>query len=220
MPWLAPAPADATHSAACSFVGLREPIVTSCSSSTSLLPIVLPTLPVPRTPIFIVPPPAGAYDRGMSTLRVARATEATLLAELQERASVAAFPDIFPPERFPFPRDAVHERWTQALEDPAASVLLAQRAEEAVGVALLRPDWLEGLYVLPEWWGKGVADELHDRGLEIVRDLGSAQIHLWVLEGNTRAKRFYERRGWQENGRTRVVPYPPNPLDVGYTLDF
>ena len=156
----------------------------------------------------------------MSTLRVARATEATLLAELQERASVAAFPDIFPPERFPFPRDAVHERWTQALEDPAASVLLAQRAEEAVGVALLRPDWLEGLYVLPEWWGKGVADELHDRGLEIVRDLGSAQIHLWVLEGNTRAKRFYERRGWQENGRTRVVPYPPNPLDVGYTLDF
>jgi GNAT superfamily N-acetyltransferase len=145
---------------------------------------------------------------------------ATLLAELQERASVAAFAHIFPPERFPFPRDAVHERWTQALDDPDAHVLVAERAEEAVGVALARPEWLEGLYVAPEWWGKGVADELHDRALEVVRELGSAQIHLWVLEENARARRFYERRGWRENGQTRVVPFPPNPLDVGYTLDF
>jgi GNAT superfamily N-acetyltransferase len=145
---------------------------------------------------------------------------ATLLAGLQERASVAAFAHIFPPERFPFPRDAVHERWAQAIEDPAAHVLVAERAEEAVGVALARPEWLEGLYVAPEWWGKGVADELHARALEVVRELGSAQIHLWVLEENARARRFYERRGWRENGQTRVVPFPPNPLDVGYTLDF
>jgi len=41
-----------------------------------------------------------------------------------------------------------------------------------------------------------------------------------VLRDNTRARRFYERRGWRESGRTRVVPFPPNPLDVGYTLDF
>jgi GNAT superfamily N-acetyltransferase len=156
----------------------------------------------------------------MSALGAARATEATLLAELQERASVAAFPHVFPPERFPFPRRTDPERWAQALEDPAASVQVAERAEEAVGVALVRPDWLDGLYVVPEWWGKGVAAELHDHGLEIVRDLGSAQIHLWVLEENARARRFYERRGWRENGRTRVVPFPPNPLDVGYTLDF
>jgi GNAT superfamily N-acetyltransferase len=147
-------------------------------------------------------------------------TEATLLAELQERASVAAFPHVFPPERFPFPREAVHERWAEALEDPAATVLVSERDEEPVGVALVRPDWLEGLYVVPEWWGKGVGDELHDRALEIVRDLGSAQIHLWVLEANARARRFYERRGWLENGQTRVVPFPPNPLDIGYTLDF
>ena len=125
---------------------------------------------------------------------------ATLLAELQERASVAAFSHIFPPERFPFPRAAVHERWAEALEDPAADVLIAERAEEPVGIALVRPEWLEGLYVVPEWWGKGVADELHDRALEIVRNLGSAQIHLWVLEENARARRFYEREGWTQHG--------------------
>ena len=156
----------------------------------------------------------------MSALRDAQPSEATLLAELQEHASVAAFAHIFPPERYPFPRAAVHERWVQALEDPAASVRVVERAEEPVGVVLVRSDWLEGLYVVPEWWGTGVADELHEAGLEIARGLGSAQIHLWVLEENARARRFYERRAWQENGRTRVVPFPPNPLDVGYTLDF
>ncbi len=156
----------------------------------------------------------------MAPLRDAQLTEATLLARLQERASVAAFAHVFPPERFPFPREAVFERWAQALEDPAASVMVAERAEEPVGVVLVRPEWLEGLYVVPEWWGKGVAAELHDRALEIVRELGSTRFHLWVLEANARARHFYERRGWQENGQTRVVPFPPNPLDVGYTLDF
>ena len=53
-----------------------------------------------------------------------------------------------------------------------------------------------------------------------MRDLGSVRCHLWVLEDNARARRFYERRGWEENGETRVVEFPPNPLDVGYTLDF
>ena len=31
------------------------------------------------------------------------------------------------------------------------------------------------------------------------------------------ARRFYEKRGWRLNGETRVVPYPPNPVDVGYS---
>ena len=41
-----------------------------------------------------------------------------------------------------------------------------------------------------------------------------------VLEHNDRARRFYERLGWRENGETRVVPFPPNPIDVGYTIDL
>ena len=26
--------------------------------------------------------------------------------------------------------------------------------------------------------------------------------------------------GWRENGDTRVVPFPPNPIDVGYTIEL
>jgi hypothetical protein len=41
-----------------------------------------------------------------------------------------------------------------------------------------------------------------------------------VLEQNARARRFYERRGWVLDGTERVVPFPPHPLDVGYTLSL
>jgi GNAT superfamily N-acetyltransferase len=143
-----------------------------------------------------------------------------LLAAVQEAASIAALGHIFPPERYPYPREAVEARWVAAVADPAARTLIALDEDEPQGAALVTEEWLEGLYVVPERWGSGLADELHDRALEVVRGLGSAGCRLWVLEDNARARRFYERRGWRENGETRVVEYPPNPLDIGYTLDF
>jgi hypothetical protein len=26
--------------------------------------------------------------------------------------------------------------------------------------------------------------------------------------------------GWHENGDTRLVPFPPNPIDIGYTIEL
>jgi GNAT superfamily N-acetyltransferase len=156
----------------------------------------------------------------VSEIREARPEEAELLAAVQERASVAALAHIFPPELYPYPREAIRARWARAVAYPVKRVLIAVGEDEPLGAACVSDGWLEGLYVVPWHWGKGLADSLHDRALELVRELGSPCCRLWVLEDNVRARRFYERRGWQENGETRVVPFPPNPLDVGYTLDF
>jgi GNAT superfamily N-acetyltransferase len=156
----------------------------------------------------------------VSGIREARPEEAQLLAAVQERASVAALGHIFPPELYPYPREAVHARWTAALAERETRTLIAVSDDEPVGAAYVSFGWLQGLYVVPERWGSGLGGELHDRALELVRDLGSSSCRLWVLEDNARARRFYERRGWQENGMTRVVEFPPNPVDVGYSLDF
>jgi GNAT superfamily N-acetyltransferase len=155
----------------------------------------------------------------VTEIREARAEEGPILAAVQERASVAALAHIFPPERYPYPRGAVLARWIAAVAAPQRT-LIALSSEEPVGAACVSEGWLDGLYVVPKCWGTGLADELHGLALELVRDLGSASCKLWVLEDNARARRFYERRGWLENGETRVVEFPPNPLDVGYTLDF
>jgi GNAT superfamily N-acetyltransferase len=156
----------------------------------------------------------------MIVLRSAQADEAKELAELQERSSVAAFGHIFPPDRCPFPREDVHARWAEALQDSSIRTIVAELDGERVAFASMRAEWLDALYVVPEFWGAGVAPAIHDRALELVGELGSKRCHLWVLEDNTRARRFYERRGWRQNGARRVVPWPPEPVEVGYTLDF
>jgi GNAT superfamily N-acetyltransferase len=156
----------------------------------------------------------------VAAIREARTDEGPLLAAVQERASVAALAHIFPSERCPYPRPAVHARWAAAVAEPQTWTLIALDDGEPVGAACVSSEWLEGLYVVPERWGTGLAGELHDRAIEIVCGLEFALCQLWVLEDNARARRFYERRGWRENGETRVVELPPYPLDVGYSLDF
>jgi putative acetyltransferase len=153
-------------------------------------------------------------------IRAARPDEAEALAGIQRDASLAAFAHIFPPELYPYPFDDVHQRWREALGDGSLKVLVAEEDGAAVGVAGCRAECLDGLYVLPEWWSRGVGGELHDEVLKRLRADGSARCHLWVLEHNDRARRFYERLGWHENGDSRVVPFPPNPIDLGYSIEL
>jgi GNAT superfamily N-acetyltransferase len=153
-------------------------------------------------------------------IRPARPDEAETLAAIQRDASLAALAHIFPPERFPYPIAEIRQRWRDFLADPDMTVLAAEQDGAIVGVAACRAEWLDGLYVGPALWGQGVGRELHDEALDRLRAGGSARSHLWVLEHNDRARRFYERLGWRENGDTRAVPFPPNPIDVGYTIEL
>lgn len=151
-------------------------------------------------------------------IREARSDEAEALAGIQRDASLAAYQHIFPAERYPYPTEAVVERWQESLDDPEVTVLVAEEDGVQVAVAGSRPEWLDGLYVLSEWWSRGVGRALHDAVLARQRESGVETCHLWVLEENDRARRWYERLGWFEDGRTRVVPFPPNPIDVGYSI--
>jgi GNAT superfamily N-acetyltransferase len=153
-------------------------------------------------------------------IREARADEAGILAVIQREASVAALAHIFPPEEYPYPTSEVRQRWEEALGNPELTVVIREEDGDPVGCAGYRADWLDGLYVVPGLWGKGVGAELHDHVLGELRARGSAHCALWVLEQNHRARRFYERRGWRENGTSRVVPFPPNPIDVGYSIEL
>jgi putative acetyltransferase len=153
-------------------------------------------------------------DGGQDRARVIRASgreEFERHFEIQRAASLAALAHVYPPDRYPFPDDDVRRRWREF----PGNVLAAELDGDVVGVAAVDDCWLEGFYVLPERWGTGIAAELHDAALAELADC--PEIRLWTLEENHRARRFYEKRGWRLNGETRVVPFPPNPLDVGYS---
>jgi GNAT superfamily N-acetyltransferase len=153
-------------------------------------------------------------------IRRAHADEAETLLLIQREAAVAAFAHIFPPERYPFPDEDVLTAWREALADPDVEAYLAVVDGRAVGSLSIATDFLRTLFVLPSHWSQGIGSALHDFALTRLRERGCSHVKLWTLEENYPARRFYEKRGWYLNGETRVVPFPPNPLDVGYSLDL
>jgi putative acetyltransferase len=150
-------------------------------------------------------------------IRGARRDETETLLRIQREAGVAAFSHVFPQDRFPFPDDEEREHWKRTLDDPDVEVYIAELDGEPAGSVSVGNGFLQTLYVLPEYQGRGIGSSLHDHALDRLRALGADEARLWTLEENEAARRFYERRGWTLNGETRVVEFPPYPLDVGYS---
>jgi GNAT superfamily N-acetyltransferase len=146
-------------------------------------------------------------------VRRATAADAATLAAIQEEASRAGVAHVYPPELYPFPTEAVQERWRAYTERGGWAVLHGDD-----GFVAVDPPWLEAMYVRPAAWGTGVADALHDVAVVQLRAQGVERARLWTLEENHRARRFYERHGWRLDGTSRVVEFPPHPLDLGYSL--
>jgi GNAT superfamily N-acetyltransferase len=150
-------------------------------------------------------------------IRRARTDEADTLLTIQREACVEAFPHVYPPEQYPFPDDDVRDGWRAALEDLDIEAYVADEDGVPVGCVAVGGVFLRNLYVVPERWRGGVGSALHDFALERLRARGNTEAKLWTLEENWNGRRFYENRGWTLNGETRVVPFPPNPIDVGYS---
>jgi GNAT superfamily N-acetyltransferase len=62
---------------------------------------------------------------------------------------------------------------------------------------------LNALHVMPNLYGDGVGQSLHDRLLADFARWRCGTAVLWVLDGNERAQSFYRRNGWvHDGGRT------------------
>jgi GNAT superfamily N-acetyltransferase len=106
------------------------------------------------------------------------------------------------------------ERFQRSVAElpPTAGAWVAERNGEIVGVATRGGSELRSLYVVPEAWGSGAASALMDAALDAIRADGSAEALLWVVEANPRARRFYEREGWEPTGETRDTELGPPEL--------
>jgi GNAT superfamily N-acetyltransferase len=58
------------------------------------------------------------------------------------------------------------------------------------------------LFVLPGWWGRGVAPALHDAAVAEMRARRFERARLYTPSSHVRARRFYERRGWSARDET------------------
>ena len=131
---------------------------------------------------------------GPLSIRAARSDDAETLSTIHRESTTTAYVEIFPPDRYRFPDAQMRKIWAEALCSDDTSVVIAERAGSPVGFATVSPGWLRNLFVLPSEWGRGAGAALHDEALAFLRR-DRAFAHLWVLEANERARRFYEARG-------------------------
>jgi GNAT superfamily N-acetyltransferase len=85
------------------------------------------------------------------------------------------------------------------------------------------PDTAElyAIYLEPDVVGKGVGRALCTRAVDTLESEGFRQATLWVLAGNTRARRFYERAGWHADGAERMEDWHGVPLhEVRYAREL
>jgi ribosomal protein S18 acetylase RimI-like enzyme len=70
-----------------------------------------------------------------------------------------------------------------------------------IGRSRSRTDGVTGevfaIYVDPDHIGTGVGSRLFIAAMAGLRQLGHARVELWVLDSNERARKFYERHGWE-----------------------
>ncbi|HWF28105.1 MAG TPA: GNAT family N-acetyltransferase [Mycobacterium sp.] len=80
---------------------------------------------------------------------------------------------------------------------------------------------LMAIYVDPAYVHTGVGRLLMTAARERLRRIGVTQAALWVLDGNLRARRFYQRDGWRCDGTHRISTYGNAPAtEVRYQRTF
>jgi len=135
------------------------------------------------------------------------------IADLFRTSFIATFGHLYASEDLDTFLDGVTaEAFEAELADPEFVFRLAEDSGELAGFTKLGPDNLPGetlpstielyqLYVLEAWQGSGIARELMDRAIAEARRRGARHLTLTVYIDNHRARRFYERHGFEEVGK-------------------
>ena len=145
--------------------------------------------------------------------RIAGPDDAAEVAAIGRLSFTETFGHLYTPENlaaFLTNHDEAH--WRRELSDPGFLVRLGEADGRAAAYAKLGPPSLpfevkgptielRQFYVLKPWHGSGAAQELMAWVLDEARRRGAEEIYLSVFIDNQRARRFYERYGFEPVGR-------------------
>ena len=144
-------------------------------------------------------------------IRLARQDDALAVETVRVHGWRAAYRQILPPREL----DAMlidPRRWRDRFSDPPGgwTSLVAEEDGRVTGFAVVGPSRdeprvgeLYAIYVDPVTWSGGTGRALIEEAERRLAD-GYGVATLWVLAGNERARRFYERAGWRLDGAAKV----------------
>lgn len=148
----------------------------------------------------------------MIAYRDATPADASALAALFEASFTATFGHLYAADDLTaFLAGFSMDRWHEELASPDYAFHIATLDGEPVGYAKLGPPALpierrgpaielRQLYLLDAAKGRGIAQILMDWVFATARARGAAELWLSVYHENTRARRLYERYGFEDVG--------------------
>jgi GNAT superfamily N-acetyltransferase len=144
-------------------------------------------------------------------IRQAKPEDAYAVESIRTRGWQIAYRHVFPPEDLDaLPIDET--RWRQRFRMPPRgwSTFVAERDGDVIGFASVGPSRdderlgeLYAIYVDPDAWSEGAGRALLERAEKTLAESYDDAM-LWVLSDNPRARRFYERAGWEPDGSEKV----------------
>ena len=163
---------------------------------------------------------AGSRPGGVTGLAIRAATldDVVAIAAVNVRAWKAAYRGLLPDAVLE--RLDVHERrgartgWMAADRPPEQRTWVITSGEKVIGYSDTgparetgaQPAWGEvwTVYLDPEHWATGAGRELFSHATADLTNRGYAPLILWTMEGNARARRFYEAAGWRWDGARKA----------------
>jgi GNAT superfamily N-acetyltransferase len=109
---------------------------------------------------------------------------------------------------------------TWVAEESASAVGFVNAGPSRDDDATERTGEVHAIYALEDVWGSGVGAALMRTATSWLRQRYACAT-LWVLEGNSRGRRFYDKGGWKPDGASQMLDFAGTKLqEVRYRLDF
>jgi diamine N-acetyltransferase len=152
--------------------------------------------------------------------------DAALMSRLGKQTFIETFGHLYTPENLAaFLENHSEENWLAELTNPGFAVRIAEDSGQAAGFAKIGPPSLpfevsgptaelRQLYILKPWHGQGVAHALMEWVIDEAKRRGAEQLYLSVFVDNHRARRFYDRYGFEAVGTYDFMVGSHADLDI------